>query len=65
MKTYTAILLVKLYKKVSVTVSDDMETSKVVDLLWEQAPAPLWGNDRDPDNIDNEIYDLFEEVNAW
>lgn len=61
MKTYTAIVLTRLYKRVEVEVPDDTDISTVKELLLEKAPAPLWDSDPQTDDIFSEIYDLFEE----
>ena len=60
MKTYSAIVVTKLYKRVQVTVNNDTDIDTVKDLLLDKAPAPLWGSELTPDNVDTEIYDLFE-----
>ncbi len=64
MKTYTAIVVTKLYKRVEVEVPNDTDISTVKELLLDKAPAPLWNSELQPDDIESEIYDLFEEVDA-
>ena len=61
MKTYTAIVLTRLYKRVSVEVPDNTDIETVKEMLLDKAPAPLWDNELKPDDIDSEIYDLFNE----
>lgn len=61
MKTYTAIVLTKIYKKVSITVRNNENISTVKELLINQASDPLWDEETAPDEVNIEIYDLFEE----
>lgn len=60
MKTYSAIVLTKVYKKVFVTVKDNENISTVKELLIEQGDS-LWNVEDAPDEVNIEIYDLFEE----
>lgn len=62
MKTYTGLVVTRLYKRVQVEVPNDTDISTVKELMLENSPEPLWQEEIKPDEIVYEVYDLFEEV---
>ena len=62
MKTYTGLVVTRLYKRVQVEVPNDTDISTVKELMLENSPEPLWQEEIKPDEIVYEVYYLFEEV---